>query len=81
MVFMGREVGQSANYSDAVAERIDDEIGNLLNKAQQTAKNIINENRIKLNNLANRLLIDETVEGIDLRGILDGPAEELPVIA
>jgi cell division protease FtsH len=80
MVFMGREVGQSANYSDALAERIDNEIGNLLNKAQQTAKNIINEQRIKLNNLAHRLMIDETVEGIDLRVILDGPAEDSPAM-
>jgi cell division protease FtsH len=81
MVFMGREVGQSSNYSDAVAERIDNEIGNLLNKAQQTAKNIIIEQRIKLNNLANRLMTDETVEGIDLRVILEGPVEDSPALA
>ncbi|MDA0734349.1 MAG: ATP-dependent zinc metalloprotease FtsH [Chloroflexi bacterium] len=81
MTFMGREVGQGTNYSEAVAEKIDNEIGNLLTMAQQTAKNIINENRIKLNNLANRLLIDETVEGVDLRGILDGPVVDAPVVA
>jgi cell division protease FtsH len=80
MVFMGREVGQSTNYSDAVAERIDNEIGHLLNKAQQTAKKIIIDQRVKLNNLASRLMIDETVEGIDLRAILEGPAEDSPAM-
>ena len=81
MPFMGKDFGQGNNHSEAVAEKIDDEIGNLLNKAQQTAKNIIKENRAKLNNLANRLLVDETVEGVDLRGILEDPGEDAPAVA
>jgi cell division protease FtsH len=81
MPFMGKNFGQGNSHSEAVAEKIDDEIGNLLNKAQQTAKNIIKENRAKLNNLASRLLVDETVEGVDLRGILDGPGEDSPAVA
>jgi len=81
MPFMGKDFAQGNNHSEAVAEKIDDEIGNLLNKAQQTAKNIIKENRSKLNNLASRLLVDETVEGVDLRGILDGPGEDAPAVA
>jgi cell division protease FtsH len=81
MPFMGKDFGQGNSHSEAVAEKIDDEIGNLLNKAQQTAKNIIKENRAKLNNLASRLLVDETVEGVDLRGILDSPGEDAPAVA
>jgi cell division protease FtsH len=81
MPFMGKNFGHGNSHSEAVAEKIDDEIGNLLNKAQQTAKNIIKENRAKLNNLASRLLVDETVEGVDLRGILDGPVEDSPAVA
>ena len=81
MPFMGKNFGHGNSHSEAVAEKIDDEIGNLLNKAQQTAKNIIKENRAKLNNLASRLLVDETVEGVDLRGILDGPGEDAPAVA
>ncbi len=70
-----------ASYSDAIAEKIDSEIGHLLNKAQQTAKKIIAENRTKLTNLATRLISDETLEGPDLHGILDSPPDDAPAMA
>ena len=81
MVFMGKEMGSGANYSDAIAEKIDSEIGHLLTKAQQTAKKIIAENRTKLTKLATRLISDETLEGPDLHGILDSPPDDAPALA
>ena len=81
MVFMGKEMGSTANYSDAIAEKIDSEIGHLLTKAQQTAKKIIAENRTKLTKLATRLISDETLEGPDLHGILDSPPDDAPALA
>ena len=81
MVFMGKEMGSTANYSDAIAEKIDSEIGHLLTKAQQTAKKIITENRNKLTKLATRLISDETLEGPDLHGILDSPPDDAPAMA
>ena len=81
MVFMGKEMGSTANYSDAIAEKIDSEIGHLLTKAQQTAKKIIGENRTKLTKLATRLISDETLEGPDLHGILDSPPDDAPALA
>ena len=81
MVFMGKEMGTGANYSDAIAEKIDSEIGHLLTKAQQTAKKIIAENRNKLTNLATRLISEETLEGPDLHGILDSPPDDAPAMA
>ena len=77
MVFLGRELGTGPNYSDAVAEKIDDEIGSLLQKAQETAKKVLEANRARLTYLANRLLTEETIEGPDLQELLVGasPAE------
>jgi cell division protease FtsH len=75
-VFLGKELTQGQNYSDAIAEKIDNEIGLLLQKAQRTAKKIIQDNRNRLTNLANRLISDETVEGQDLLNLLKGPSEE-----
>jgi cell division protease FtsH len=75
-VFLGKELTQGQNYSDAIAEKIDNEIGLLLQKAQRTAKKIIQDNRNRLTNLANRLISDETVEGPDLLNLLKGPSEE-----
>ena len=81
MVFLGKELAQGHSYSDAVAEKIDTEISNLLSKAQQTAKKIIQENRAKLTLLAKKLIAEETVEGSELLGILNGTSEDAPVAA
>ena len=77
MVFLGKELGHGSNYSDAVAEKIDNEIGSLLQKAQETAKKVLEANRARLTYLANRLLTEETIEGADLQKLLVGssPAE------
>jgi len=69
------------NYSDAVAEKIDTEIGSLLRRAQQTAKGVLEANRPKLALLAKRLLADETVEGDDLKRLLAGSTGEVAVVA
>ena len=77
MVFLGKELGHSPNYSDAVAENIDNEIGSLLQKAQETAKKVLEANRARLTYLANKLLTEEAIEGADLQQLLVGssPAE------
>ena len=79
MVFLGKELAQGHDYSDAVAEKIDTEIGNLLQKARQTASRVIESQRAKLTLLAKRLLVEETLEGADLRQILLGSPEGVPV--
>ena len=74
-VFLGKELGQSPDYSDALAEKIDIEIGSILKCAQQKAKQVIEANRAKLSLLANKLLAEETIEGAALQQLLSGPAE------
>ena len=73
-VFLGKELAQGQDYSDAVAEKIDTEIGSLLRRAQQRAKQVLEANRAKLTLLANKLLVDETIEGTDLQKLLLGPS-------
>ncbi len=75
MVFLGKELAQGHNYSDAIAEKIDAEIGSLLHKAQQTAKKALETNRARLTLLAKRLLSDETLEGPELQQLLNGAGE------
>ena len=72
LVFLGKELAQGPNYSDAVAERIDAEIEGFLKRAQQTAKKVLEANRAKLTFLANRLLSEETIEGVEVLELLDG---------
>ena len=79
MVFLGKELAQGHNYSDAIAEKIDAEIGSLLHKAQQTAKKALETNKARLTLLANRLLSDETIEGPELQQLLNGAVERAPM--
>ena len=78
LVFLGKELSQGHTYSDAVAEKIDSEIGTLLNVARQTARTVIESQRSKLTLLAKRLLSEETIEGPALLELLNASSEGTP---
>jgi cell division protease FtsH len=79
-VFLGREIAQHRDYSEATAQKIDDEIKKLVQNAYQTAKNVLNENLDILHKLAERLLEIETVMGKELDALITElrPGIELP---
>jgi len=77
MVFLGKELAQGREYSDAVAEEIDTEIGSLLDVAWAEAKRILSENRERLDRIAERLIEEESVEGEDLLDLLVGPMKAI----
>jgi len=81
MFAMGQESDMGYGCSDASAEKIDVEIGNLLHKALETAQEVIESNRAKLSQLAERLLAEETIEGQELQRMLDESREETPLVA
>ncbi len=76
MVFLGKELTQGRNYSDAVAKQIDSEIGKLLNRSKATAMRILTKNRARLDRLAGRLLEVETLDGDQLNMLLQGDEPE-----
>ena len=78
-VFLGKELAQGASYSDAMAEKIDSEIGTILLAARKTARRVLESQRKRLQLLAQRLLADETIEGPDLQRLLKGPLDLPPV--
>ena len=78
MVFLGREIGEQRNYSEKVAEEIDEEVRRLVDHAYQTARSLVIGNRDRLEKLVNILLEEETIEGDDLRNVLDGLDNEMP---
>ena len=80
-VFLGKELVQGESFSDAVAEKIDAEIGDLLHNARTTAANVLKEQRAKLTLLAKRLLAEETIEGDELQQLLAAPGEGVPAAA
>ena len=71
LVFLGREISEQRDYSDQVAETIDDEVFNLIDSANRNARDIIVEHRAKLTKLAKYLIVHETVEEDELIELLD----------
>jgi cell division protease FtsH len=78
MIFLGREISEQRDYSEKVAEEIDDEVRRIIDKAYQTAKQVLTEHRAKLDELVDRLLVEETIEGDDLTRLLAAPVGEAP---
>ena len=61
-VFLGKEIHEQRNYSEQVAADIDHEVERFMNNALKTAIEVINENKDKLDKIANRLIEVETIE-------------------
>ncbi|MBI5913407.1 ATP-dependent zinc metalloprotease FtsH [Candidatus Azambacteria bacterium] len=62
LVFLGKEIHESRNYSEAVAFEIDKEIRQHIHDAHLVAQNVIKTNRRKLDEIAKRLIEKETIE-------------------
>src|SRR5512142_1254660 len=69
-IFLGREFAQHQDYSEATAIEIDKEVRRILEKAYNTAKEIITNNKTALDRIARRLLERETLEGWEVNDIL-----------
>ena len=74
LVFLGREIAEQRNYSEKVAEEIDEEVRRIIDHAYQVAKKTLTENRAKLDQLARRLIEVETLEGDELHAGIQRPA-------
>ncbi len=72
LVFLGREISETRNYSEKVAEEIDEEVRQILDKAYHTARTLLSENREKLDSIVGVLLEKETIEGDALTALLTG---------
>jgi len=66
MVFLGREIVQHRDYSDATAQKIDDEITRLIKACYERARGVLLENLDILHKLADILLEKETLMGKEL---------------
>ena len=77
LVFLGREISEQRDYSDKVAETIDDEVHSLVENAYKRATQILTDNRPKLVQIARHLIEHETLEGDELQTLFDSPAPDL----
>ena len=78
-IFLGREIAQHRDYSEATAIRIDAEVGNLVETAYDQAKKIITDHSDVLVRMAEALLEREVLDGDDVRALVEG--RELPEVS
>ncbi len=72
LVFLGKEIGEQREYSEKVAQEIDEEVRRIIREAYERAKEILTKNREKLDRLAQALMEKETLEGDELKAYLEG---------
>ena len=76
LIFLGREISEQRDYSEKIAEEIDDEVRRIIDRAHDLARKLISENRAKLDHLAKTLLEIETLEGDALLALMAAPVPE-----
>jgi len=75
-VFLGRDYGNTQDYSEETAKRIDDEVARIMKEAHDRAYKILDENRAQIDKMAEVLLERETVEGEACDALLNNQWED-----
>ena len=78
LVFLGREISEQRDYSDGVAQTIDEEVKSLIDTAYKAARTVLTEHRDKLTKLSQHLIEHETIEGDEFNSLF-GPPTSPPV--
>ena len=81
-IFLGREMAQSADHSEATSLIIDQEISSFVVNAESVARKVLAENLDKLHKLAKALLEREIIDGREVDEIIGRASGNVaPVIA
>ncbi len=75
-VFLGRDMGHMKNFSEQTAKEIDAEIRRIVTESYDRTHTIVAAHMEGLTRLAEALLEKETLDGVEVRALVNG--EELP---
>jgi cell division protease FtsH len=71
--YLGFGPPEEKDYSEKTAQRIDEELNNILENSRQIASKILEENKPRLAHIADKLLVKETLEGAELEAAFAEP--------
>ncbi|MFA7074215.1 MAG: ATP-dependent zinc metalloprotease FtsH, partial [Endomicrobiaceae bacterium] len=71
-VFLGRDISRSQKHSDKTSELVDEEIKNIITKAKEKARKILQDNEDKLKYLVEMLIERENLNGEEIETIMKG---------
>jgi cell division protease FtsH len=80
-IFLGREIAQHSDFSEATAVIIDEEIRGFIETAEETARKIVAGNLDKLHKLAAALLEREIIDGREVDEIIGRTGGNLQPVA
>ncbi len=69
-IFLGRDIVEDRNYSEAIASQIDKEVRQIVEECYERAKNLLQTHQQVLDAIAQRLLEKETIDGDELDELL-----------
>jgi cell division protease FtsH len=73
LIFLGREISEQRDYSEAVAEKIDDEVRKIVEESYELARRLLTQYRDKLDAVANKLLEVETITREEFEAVFPPP--------
>ncbi len=73
LIFLGREISEQRDYSEAVAEQIDREVRKLVDEAYELARELLRKYRTELDTVASKLLEVETLTRDEFEKIFPPP--------
>ena len=71
-IFLGREIAQHRDYSEKIAQEIDDEVQSIVQQAQEKAEKLLKDNIDTLHALAKALLEHEILDGEQIDMVIRG---------
>src|SRR5690625_985660 len=78
-VFLGRDMQNDSNHSDAIAHQIDIETQKFINYCYDRAKQILTEHKTQLETIAGKLLEVETLDADEIQSLFDHGVMPEPV--
>ena len=75
-VFLGKDYGNTKDYSEKTAERIDEEVSKIMKNAHDRAVMILSNNKEQMDTMAEVLIERETIEGEACQALLDNKWQE-----
>ncbi len=73
LIFLGREISEQRDYSEAVAEKIDDEVRKIVEESYGLAKRLLTQYRDELDAVAKKLLEVETISREEFEAVFPPP--------
>jgi len=76
LVFLGKEIGEQRDYSEAVAQEIDQEVRGIIHEAHERARDVLTRYREQLERVAQRLIEVETLDADQFVALFEGVSEK-----